>query len=199
MNSTASVQNVVSEKKLEKKEQMKVQLASHLAGQPDNIRSFHRLMNVLESISFAIMIIVFITALVLSFMSKSIPVQAILTAWFLLPVSGSILSLLIGLHALVVHAFPPSGYLSVIQRGSFLRLPGKSQGFLTGKAAAFQSWGLIIMGLVAGAFFALFAWAAWTVNWAILTPMINVLGVLMGVGITVSILFTMFQKIFKSR
>jgi len=160
-------------------------------------------MKVLESISFGIIITVFIIALVLSFMWKSIRVEAIPTAWLLLPVSASILMLLIGVHALVLRAFPPSGLFTTLQRGSSIHLPRKSQGFVTGKAAEFTAWGLILLGLIAGAFFAVFAWSAWTVNWAILTPMITVLGVLMGVVIAVSIvggmILSIYQKVFKSR
>ena len=180
-------------------EQVKAQLASYLEGQPENIRSFHRMMKVLESISFGIIITVFIIALVLSFMWKSVPVAAIPTAWLLLPVSAAILTLLIAVHALVLRAFPPSGLFTIFQGGSPIRLPGKSQGFQTGKAAEFTAWGLILVGLIVGAFFAVFAWSAWTVNWAILTPMITILGVAMGVVIVISMLFTTFQKIFKSR
>jgi hypothetical protein len=196
-----TVQNSASDKP--SSEQLKAQLASHLEGQPENIRSFHRVMKVLESISFGIIIIVFIIALVLSFMWKSVPVEAIPTAWLLLPVSAAILMLLIAVHALVLRAFPPSGLFTIFQRGSSIRLPGKSQGFQTGKAAEFTAWGLILVGLIVGAFFSVFAWSAWTVNWTILTPMITVLGGLMGVAIAVSIvggmILNIYQKVFKSR
>ena len=200
MQKTA-VQNSAADKP--SSEQLNAQLASYLEGQPENIRSFHRTMKVLESISFGIIITVFIIALVLSFMWKSIRVEAIPTAWLLLPVSASILMLLIGVHALVLRAFPPSGLFTTLQRGSSIHLPRKSQGFVTGKAAEFTAWGLILLGLIAGAFFAVFAWSTWTVNWAILTPMITVLGVLMGVVIAVSIvggmILSIYQKVFKSR
>ena len=116
MNSTASIQNSATDKL--SSAQLKAQLASHLEGQPENIRSFHRTMKVLEGISFGIMIIIFITALVLSFMWKTIPVAAIPAAWFLLPVSAAILMLLIAVHTLVLHAFPPSSLYKFIQGGS---------------------------------------------------------------------------------
>jgi hypothetical protein len=125
-------------------------------------------------------------------------VAAIPTAWFLLPVGAAISTLLLAVHTLVLKASPPSS-LTVFRSGSPIRVPGKPQGFVTGKAAVVQAWILILVGLVVGAFFAIFAWAAWTVNWAILTPMITILGVLMGVGIAFSILFNMAQKIFKTR
>jgi hypothetical protein len=179
-------------------EQLKAQLANHLEAQPENIRSFHRIMRIIEYISFGLMIIIFITALVLSFMWKSIPVATIPTAWMLLPVSAAILTLLIGVHVLFLHAYPPSNFLTIFKYGSPIRLPGISQGFVSGKKADLNAWGLIIGGLVVGAFFSVFAWAIWTVNWAILTPMITVLGVLLGVGIAISILFSIVQKILKT-
>ena len=201
MKTTASIQNSGIDKL--SSEQLNAQLASYLEGQPENTRSFHRTMKVLESISFGIIITVFIIALVLSFMWKSIRVEAIPTAWLLLPVSASILMLLIGVHALVLRAFPPSPLFSVLWHGSSIHLPRKSQGFVTGKAAEFTAWGLILLGLIAGAFFAVFAWSAWTVNWAILTLMITILGTLMGVVIAVGIvggmIFSIYQKVFKSR
>ena len=183
MKSTASIQSTA---KLSE-EQLKAQLASHLEEQPENIRSFHRTMKVLESISIGIIITVFIFALVLSFMWKSIRVEAIPTAWMLMPVSGAIYTLLIGVHTLILRAFPPSDQFSSLQNRSSIHLPGKSRRFLTGKSAEHTAWGLILTGLIVGGFFAVFAWAAWTVNWAILAPMITVLGVLMGVAIAISI------------
>lgn len=200
MNSTINFQNSTTDKP--SSEQLKAQLASHLEGQPENIQSFHRTMNVLEGISFGIMIIIFITALVLSFMWKTIPAEAIPTAWFLLPVSAAISTLLLAVHTLVLKASPPSS-LTVFRSGTPIRLPGKPQGFVTGKAAVVQAWILILVALIVGAFFTIFAWAAWTVNWAILTPMITALGVLLGVGIAVSIVGGMilktYQKLSKSQ
>jgi hypothetical protein len=196
MKSTTSIQNSETDKP--SSEQLKAQLASHLEGQPENIRAFHRTMNVLEAISFGIMIIIFIIALVVSFMWKTIPAEAIPTAWFLLPVSAAISTLLLAVHTLVLKASPPSS-LTVFRSGTPIRLPGKPNGFLTGKAAEIRGWGFLLVALVVGVFFAIFAWAAWTVNWVVLTPMITILGVLLGVGIAVSILFNIAQKIFKTR
>ena len=187
----------------QRSEQMKAQLASYLKDQPEDMRSFHRVMKVLESISFGIILLVFIVALVLSFMWKTIPVAAIPTAWMLLPVSGAILAVLTGVHALVLGAFPPTATLSIAQRGSPVQKLGKARGFVTGKAAKLQACGIILVGLIAGAFFAVFAWSTWTANWAVLTPMITILGTVMGVAIAASIVVGMltniYQKIIKSR
>ena len=182
--------------------QLKIQLASYLEEQPENIRSFHRVMKVLESIALGITIIIFITALVLSFMWKTIPVKAIPTAWFLLPTSVAGLILLIALHALILHAYPPSSLYSLYQAGSPARLFGKYQQFVTGKAADTQALVLIVVALIVGAFFATFAWASWTVNWAVLTPMINIsgtaLGIVIAVGIVGGMILKTYQKLSKS-
>jgi len=183
-------------------QQLKTQLASYLEEQPENIRSFHRVMKVLESIALSIMIIIFITALVLSFMWKTIPVGAIPAAWFLLPASAAVLMLLIAVHTLSLHAYPPSSLYNIYQGGSPARLFGKYQQFVTGKAADTQALILILVALIVGVFFAIFAWASWTVNWAILTPMINISGVAMGIVIAVGIVGGMilktYQKLSKS-
>jgi len=192
----AATQNISSQ-------QLKTRLANYLEEQPENIRSFHRVMKVLESIALGIMIIIFITALVLSFMWKTIPVGAIPAAWFLLPTSAAVLMLLIAVHTLSLHAYPPSSLYNIYQGGSPARLFGKYQQFVTGKAADTQALILILIALIVGAFFTTFAWAAWTVNWAILTPMINISGVALGIVIAVGIVGGMilktFQKLSKSR
>jgi hypothetical protein len=174
--------------------EIKALVARCLAEQPENIRTFHRLMNVLESISVGIIILVFIAALVLSFMWKSIPAQAIPTAWFLLPVSGAVLLLLICVHALVLRVFPPSSLFLIMVKGSSIPFSGKTREFRTGKSAVSLAWGLLVLGIMLGGFFATFAWAAWTINWDFLTPMITVLGTFMGVAIAVGIVGGMIAK-----
>jgi TRAP-type C4-dicarboxylate transport system permease small subunit len=183
-------------------QQLKIQLASYLEQQPENIRSFHRVTKVLESITLGIIILIFITALVLSFMWKTIPAGAIPAAWFLLPTSLAGLMLLIAVHSLSLHAYPPSSLYSLYQGGSPARLFGKYQQFVTGKAADTQAVILILVALIVGAFFAIFAWASWTVNWAVLTPMINIsgtaLGIVIAVGIVGGMILKTYQKLSKS-
>jgi hypothetical protein len=53
---------------------------------------------------------------------------------------------------------------------------------------------LLVLGVVLGGFFATFAWAAWTLNWDFLTPMITVLGTFMGIAIAVGIVGGMIAK-----
>jgi hypothetical protein len=177
--------------------ELKTQLASYLQEKPENIRSFHRVMKILESIALSIMIIIFFTAFVLSFMWKTIPVGAIPAVWFLLPTSAAVLMLLIAVHSLSLHAYPPSSLYSIYQGGSPARLFGKYQQFVTGKAADTQALIWIPVGLIVGAFFTIFAWASWTVNWAILTPMINISGVALGIIIAVGIVGGMILKTYQ--
>ncbi len=196
-----TVQNVATQNT--SSQQLKTQLASYLEEQPENIQSFHRVMKVLESIALGIMIIIFITAMVLSFMWKTIPVGVIPATWFLLPTSVAGLMLLIAVHTLILHAYPPSNLYSIYHGGSPARSLGKYQQFVTGKDADTQALILILVALIVGAFFAIFAWASWTVNWAILTPMINISGVALGIAIAVGIVGGMilktYQKLSKSR
>jgi len=201
MNTTAGNQNVVTQNI--SSQQLKIQLASYLETQPEHIRSFHRVMKILESITLGIMIIIFITAFILSFMWKTIPVGAIPAAWFLLPTSAAVLMLLIAVHTLRLHAYPASSLYKIYQGGSPARLFGKYQQFVTGKAADTQALILILVALIVGGFFALFAWAAWTVNWTLLTPMINIsgtaLGIIIAVGIVGGMILKTYQKLSKSR
>jgi hypothetical protein len=154
-------------------------------------------MNVLESISIALIAIVFIAALLLSFLWKSVPTQAIPTAWFLLPVSGVVLLLLICVHAIGLKIFPPSSLYIYLQGSSSIPFSKKTREFRTGKPAILLAWVLIVLGLVVGTFFAMFAWAAWTVNWEFLTPMVTILGYFLGISIAVGILGGMIAKTYQ--
>ncbi len=187
---------------LQKSEEIKARRESYLENKPETMRSFHRVMNVLENISFVFIIFVFITALVLSFLGKSIPVQAIPAAWLFLPVSVIILWLISSVHTLVLGAFLPSGLLAYVLRDSAVRSPWKTQGFISGRGARILAGGQIFVCLVVGGFFTVFAWAAWTVNWTVLTPMISILGTLIGVAMAISIvvglIFSIYQKFIKS-
>ena len=199
MNNTGNVQESLTAK--EAREQHELQLAQYVAQQPASKQAFHRWMKGLEVASLVIFAAVFILAMVVSINWTNVPPQAIPTAWFAFVGSFTLTIVLVGLHAVILGAFPPVVGLqaAMLRASSPIKVPGKQSKFVTGRKAMGQGWGLVVLGLIVGAFFAVFAWSAWTVNWVILTPMITVLGVLMGVGIAVSILFTMFQKIFKSR
>jgi hypothetical protein len=198
MISTASVQEVGSKKAA--REQLKLQLAQYVAEQPESMRMFHRLMKDLEIASLVIVAALFILALYVSIDWTSVPPQAIPTAWFAFVGSFSLTILLVGLHAIILRAFPPVGGLqySMVHGYSPVRVPGKQSKFVTGREAVIKGWGVVVMGLVVGAFWAVFGYAAWTMNMAILTPMITILATALGIGIAVSIVYSIFTSIFRS-
>jgi len=200
MNPSMNAQASVS--KNEAKEQLKLQLADYLEHQPESTRTLHRWMKLLEWASFGIAAIVFIIAMVLSISWASLPrTEIIPAAWFALPGSLSLTALLIGLHALILKAYPPVLWLgsAAWRASSPAALLGKNSAFVTGGEAIGRGWIFIIGGILLGAFWGLFAYASWTANWTLLAPLINILGVAMGIGIAASILYAMYQKLFKSR
>jgi len=181
MNETTNVKKIETGK--EAREHLRLQLSEYVEKQPESTQSFHRWMKLLEAAGAGIIAAAFITALYFSFAWKRIDPILIPTAWFAFVVSASPLAVLIGLHSLILKAFPP------------VILPGKVQKFVTGSGAMWPGWGFILMGLAVAAFWGLFAYATWTLNWAMLKTLISILGV----GMTISILYAIFQKILKSR
>ena len=198
MNSTASIQGVGTKK--EAKEQLKLQLAQYVAEQPESRQAFHRLMKNLEIASLGFVAALFILAMYVSIDWRSVPTQAIPTAWFAFVGSFSLTIVLVGLHAIILRVFPPVGGLqySMVHGYSPIRVPGKQSKFVTGREAVIKGWGVVVMGLIAGAFWAVFGYASWTINMAILTPMITILATVLGVGIAISIVYSIFTSIFRA-
>jgi hypothetical protein len=198
MISTASVQEVGSKKAA--REQLKLQLAQYVAEQPESRQAFHKLMKGLEIASLGFVMALFVIALYVSIDWTSVPPQAIPAAWFTFVASFSLTILLVGLHAIILRAFPPVGGLqySLAHGYSPIRVPGRQTNFVTGREAVLKGWGLVVMGVVAGAFWTVFAYAAWTVNMVVLAPMITILATVLGIGIAASIVISIFQAIFKS-
>ena len=198
MDNTGSLDKTVTTQ--DAREQHKRQLAQYVAQQPASRQAFHRWMKALEIASLVIIAALFILALVLSFNWKNVPTQAIPTAWFVFVGSFSLTMLLVGLHAVILQVFPPVGGLpySITRSYAPFRAPVKQSKFVTGREAVKQGWGIVVLALVAAAFWGVFAYAAWTVNMTILTPMITVLAVLLGVGIVASIIFSIIRSIYRS-
>jgi hypothetical protein len=185
MNQTVSVQGDVTEKVAG--EQLKQQLARYLEQQPDSMKAFHKWMKGLEAASLALIAAALILALYISIAWKNFEPKLIPTAWFLFAASVAPLLLLSGIHTLILRAFPTS------------LMSGKAQKLVTGRGAIWAGCGFIVGGLVGVAFWGLFAYSAWTLNWALLIPMITVLGVAMGVMIIIGMLLTTIQKLTKTR
>ena len=198
MNNTGNVQESLTAK--EAREQHELQLAQYVAQQPASKQAFHRWMKGLEVASLVIFAAVFILALYLSINWTNVPTQAIPTAWFAFVGSFSLTMVLVGLHAAILRVFPPIGGLpfSMVRAYNPIKVPVKQAKFVTGGEAVNKGWGTVVLGVVAGAFWAVFAYAAWTVNMAILTPLITILAVILGIGIAVSILYSILRSVFRS-
>ena len=181
MNKTARVQGIVTEK------EVKEQLARYLEQQPDSLKGFHKWMNGLEVAGLILIAAAFILALYVSIAWKSFEAKLIPTAWFFFAASVAPLLLLSGIHTLILRAFPTG------------LLPGTAGKFVTGSGAMWIGCGFIVGGLAFAGFWGLFAYAAWTLNWALLTPLISIMGGAMGVMIVVGMIITTIQKLFKIR
>jgi hypothetical protein len=168
------------------RKQLKRQLALHLEQQSESTRSLHKWMTRLELASLGIIVAAFGVALAVSIAWKSVNPLTIPVAWFVFAVSPSLTMVLAGLHAMRLRAFPP------------VILPGKTQKFVTGRAAVWTGLGTIALGLATGTFWGFFAYAVGTFNLALIAPLANVLGILMGIAIIFQLIHTTFQKISKS-
>ena len=183
MNSQVSVQGPV----VESKQDLRAQLAQYVEQQPESTLAFHKWMKRLEVAGAGIMATAFIVAMYVSVAWKSVNPIVIPIAWFLFAASAAPAMIFVGLDAITLRAFPPAVW------------PGKQQKFVTGSGAVWAGGAFILLALVVAAFWGVFAYSVWTLNLAMLEPLIGILSVVMGVGIVISMLFTTFQKIFKSR
>jgi hypothetical protein len=167
------------------REQIKLQLARHLEQQTESIRSLHKWMTLLELVGLGIIVAAFGVALAVSIAWKSVNPLTIPVAWFVFAASPSLTMVLAGLHTMRLRAFPP------------VILPGKTQKFVTGRAAVWTGLGTTALGLATGAFWGFFAYAVGTFNLALIAPLANVLGILIGIAIIFQLIYTTVRKIFK--
>ncbi len=185
MNPTANISNLGPEK--DAREHLKLLFARYLAEQPESTRATHRWMKRLEAAGMGIVCAAFIIALGVSILWKSVNPLAIPVAWFVFAASFAPALIFSGLDAIFLRATPPSS------------LTGKTPIFVTGSGAVWIGIGMILLALVLAAFWSFFAYVTITQNWAMLAPMISALGAVLGIGMTISILVAMAQKVFKSR
>jgi len=184
MNAT-NIQSFPTKKEI--RQQLKQQIADYLAAQPESMQKFHRWMKVLDTAGVALIAAAFILAMYVSINWTAVQQPFIPVAWFLFAASVTPTMILVGIQAIVLRAFPP------------VLMPGKTQAFVTGSKAIWYGVGIILVSLITAAFWGLFAYATWTHNFAMLAPLIRILGTVMGYGIVASILLGMAQKIIKSR
>jgi hypothetical protein len=165
---------------------LKAQLAEYLSGHPETIAA-HTWMKRIEAAWLGIVIAVFAFALYGSFAWANSNPSMIPIAWFAFATSLSLMVILFGLHAILIRAFPP------------VILPGKAQKFISGSGAVWTGVASIVGGLILAALWIAFAYSTATFNLAMIVPLTNVLGVVVGVGIIVSIIFAIYQKVTQSR
>jgi len=185
MNQSTNVQKFATGK--EAKENFKLQLAQYLAQLPESTQSLHKWMKRLEAAGAGIIAATFIVALYLSIAWKSVNPIMIPVAWFVFAASAAPAMIFVGLDAITLRAFPP------------VLLPGKLPTFVTGSRAVWTGWAFILLAVVVVAFWGFFAYAVGTFNMVMLEPLIRILGGVLGIVMTVSILYAMFQKISQRR
>jgi hypothetical protein len=178
---TTHVQKFAADK--EAREQLKMQLAEYLAGQPESKQTTHKWMRFLEAAGMGIIVATFLVALYFSITWKSINPILIPVAWFVFAASVAPAMIFVGLDAITLKAFPPVVWL------------GKLPKFVTGSNAVWAGWGFILLALVIAAFWGFFAYSVGTFNMTMLEPLIRIFSGVVGVVITVSILYAMFQKV----
>jgi hypothetical protein len=167
----------------EARESLKLQLAQYLAQQPESTHAVHSWMKRLEVASLGIIIAAFIFALYISFKWASVPVTAIPAAWFLFVASVLPTLMLFGVHVLLVKAFP-----TVV-------LPGRPNRFVVGSQAMKTGWFLILSSVVSAVIWGYLTFKIWTSDYA---TMGAILGIVIGVGIIVQLIYTLYGKISKS-
>jgi hypothetical protein len=182
MKSHAGIQGAVADSKPD----LRAQLAEYLAHQPESTQNSHRWMKRLEMAGIGIIVAAFIAAMYVSINWKSVSPMVIPIAWFFFAASVTPTIVLVGIHTLILGAFPP------------IVLLGKKQKFVTGRAAAGNGWGLILGGVIGAAFWGLIAYAVGTFNVTMLEPLINILGVALSVVIAVAVLFSIYRNISRS-
>jgi hypothetical protein len=177
---TTTIQKPVTDK--ETREHLKAQLAEYLVGQPESTQSAHRWMKRVEIAGLGIVVATFLVALYGSFTWASVNPTMIPAAWFGFATCLSLMASLFGLHVILIRAFPP------------VVLPGKVQKFVSGSAAVWTGVASIIGGLIMAGLWITFAYSTATFNLAMIVPLINVLGVVVSIGVAVSIVFAVYQK-----
>lgn len=167
----------------ETREQLKAQLAEYLSIQPGSIQKTHQWMKRVEAAWLGIVLAVFALALYGSFAWGKTTPSMIPVAWFGFAASLSLMTCLAGLHGILIRAYPP------------VILPGNMPKFVSGSAAVWIGAASIVGGLVLAGIWIAFAFSTATFNLAMIAPLANILGIVIGVGVLGSILYTFYRKI----
>jgi hypothetical protein len=181
MNTTISMEKTVTKK--EEQKQFEQQLARHLEQQPESTLNIHRWMRRLEGTGAVITAVAFLVALVISFTWKSVDPRSVAIAWFVFAISAAPILVLLGLDAIILRAFPAVSY------------PGRPKMFVTGSGAVWRGWAFILLALVVAAFWGTFIYAVGVLNMGLIAAFTTILGVIMGVGLAVSIVVSMASRL----
>jgi hypothetical protein len=169
----------------EAKSDYSAKLAQYVAQQPRSRRNFDRVMKVLEVAALALIAGYLAWAIYVS-ISWSAP-NRIAAVWFCLPITVVVLMVLVGVHAAGLGAFFP------------VMVPGGPKEFVTGSKAVANGVGMALVLLVVAAFWGVFAWGMWTVNWTILEPLIQITVAVVGVGVVIAVASDLYKKLFRAR
>ena len=182
---TTNVQKLSTNK--EARENLKAQLAEYLSQQPESTLTAHKWMKLVDAAGLGIVITAFVYALYGSFAWANVNPIMIPLAWFGFAACGGLMAMLFGIHAILIRAFPP------------VILPGKTQKFVSGSAAVWTGVASIVGGLFMIGIWIGFAYSTATANMTMLVPLINILGVVVTVGVVISIAYSLYQKVSQSR
>jgi hypothetical protein len=169
----------------EAKPDNRAQLAQHLAQQSESTRTFDKIMKGLELAGLALVVGHLAWAIYASVTWVGVP-ERVAAVWFALPVSVATLMILVGVHAAGVRAFFP------------IALPGGPQEIAVGSKAVGMGLGFAAVLLAVGGFWGTFAWGVWTVNWAILNPLTQILVAVVGAGAVVAVVSDLYKRFIRS-
>ena len=182
---TTNVRKFATDK--EAREHIKAQLAEYLAQAPKFTQSAHKWMKRVDVAGIGIVVAAFAVALYGSFAWAAVNPAMIPVAWFFFATCLSLMVVLTGLHAILIRAYPP------------VILPGKVQKFVSGSAAVWIGAASIVGGLILAALWVAFAYSTATFNLAMIAPLMNILGIVVSIGIVLSIVIAIYQKATQSR
>ena len=157
------------------KEELVKKSARYLEQQPESVRAADKVMKSLEAVSLVLPLAGLITAIVLIVTGSASLNQSIPAAIFAVMGCFTPWMFLLGLHSVLIRAFPPVRYLMADQTP-------KSLGFFTGSTAVGMGVFLMAAALFSAAFCAMGAYAFFNPNILdILIPLIVVFAVGTGV------------------
>jgi hypothetical protein len=181
MNSTRDVEGTVTTN--ETKQDLKSQLAEYIAEQPKNIQALHRRLERLELVSLGLIVPAFVVAVYVTVNRTRIEETTIAAAWLAVPASVTPSIFLVGLHGVILRAFPPGVF------------PGEKGALVTGRKAVREGWGYMLAAVIGAAFLGLPAYVLLSRNLAAVDILANVVGVV----IAAAVIASLYQRLVRSR